>query len=395
MRAKKFLAMILTLAMLASLNAAFALNVRAEDGEAKDKNIEFKAEANDETGEIKVEFKIEFKFDWAEMFEPFADQLKALGLFLGTGTGYALERAPTRDEAATMLVRLLGKEAQAKEENSAHPFTDVPEWADPYVGYLYANGLTKGVSAELFGSKDLCSLQMFCTFVLRALGYADTGEAADFTYDKAIEFALELPLFTEMIFMLSDPQFTRAGCVFVMSMALQANVKGAETTLLAKLVGEGAVDKEAADAYLEFIAQMDGPGPEPEIKPEEKPEPEKKPEEKPEPETKPEEKPKENLTEEDLQTLINTLSAGLMAGTLECNVGLMELMAFTSQITIKGATGAVKETTDDGIEWTIGVKEGNIEAIVCVFFDAKGEFIELIAAGMKAGEKFEIKINKK
>ena len=49
-----------------------------------------------------------------------ADKLYSLGLFKGSGTdangkpNYALDRAPTRNEAVTMLVRLLGKEADAK-----------------------------------------------------------------------------------------------------------------------------------------------------------------------------------------------------------------------------------------------------------------------------------------
>jgi len=392
MKAKKILALILTLAMLASLGAAFATVVRADDGAngETDKNFEYNAELNDETGSVTVTINI--SISWAEMFEPLADQLKALGLFLGTGNGYDLERAPTRVEAATMLVRLLGKEAQAKEECDAHPFTDVPAWADPYVGYLCENGLTKGVSADLFGAEELCSLQMFCTFVLRALGYADTGEAADFTYDGAVEFAMELQLVNFMVTLVCDPELTRAGCVGIMFTALQTSIKDAETTLLEKLVGEGAVDKEAADAFYAFLAQMGG-----ESKPETEPEPESDPDKKPEPEpdNTPDEAPKENLTEKDIQTLIDTLSTGLMAGTLECNVGLMELLSFTSQITIEAAEEAVKQLTDDGIEWTIGIKNEVISAIVLVVFDEKGNFVELIAGGDRAGEVFKIEIKAK
>ena len=68
-----------------------------------------------------------------------ASQLKELGLFLGVGekengtTDFALERAPNRTEALTMLVRALGKEAPAQESAKTHPFSDVPDWADGYV----------------------------------------------------------------------------------------------------------------------------------------------------------------------------------------------------------------------------------------------------------------------
>ena len=49
-----------------------------------------------------------------------ADKLNALGLFSGTGTDadgkpiYELDRAPTRQEAIVMLIRLLGKIDEAK-----------------------------------------------------------------------------------------------------------------------------------------------------------------------------------------------------------------------------------------------------------------------------------------
>ncbi|MBE6021562.1 MAG: hypothetical protein E7228_07560, partial [Clostridiales bacterium] len=75
-----------------------------------------------------------------------AEGLYELGLFQGTGTDangnpiFDLDRAPTRHEAVTMLVRLLGKDAEAKAGDWDIPFTDVAAWAKPYVGYAYANG---------------------------------------------------------------------------------------------------------------------------------------------------------------------------------------------------------------------------------------------------------------
>ncbi len=64
----------------------------------------------------------------AASYDNCADQLKDLGLFQGTEDGYELDRAPTRGEAATMLVRLLGKEAEAKELTYEAPFTDLDDW---------------------------------------------------------------------------------------------------------------------------------------------------------------------------------------------------------------------------------------------------------------------------
>lgn len=85
-----------------------------------------------------------------------ANQLHSLGLFEGIGTDvngnpiYDLDRTPTRYEAITMLVRILGKEQDAKNKNWNTPFTDIANWAKPYVGYAYNNGLTSGTSITTF-----------------------------------------------------------------------------------------------------------------------------------------------------------------------------------------------------------------------------------------------------
>ena len=103
-------------------------------------------------------------------------KLNGLGLFEGAGTNpdgstdYALYRKGKRVEALVMLIRLLGKEDEAMAGSWSHPFTDVPPWADKYVGYAYETGLTDGVSATRFGSDNEASMQMYYTFLLRALG---------------------------------------------------------------------------------------------------------------------------------------------------------------------------------------------------------------------------------
>ena len=94
-------------------------------------------------------------------FTPCADTLHSLGLFEGTERGYALDRAPTRAEAAVMLVRLLGHEADAEALTYTAPFTDLAAWEQPYIQYLYENGLTQGTSASLWSPEDKCDAQMY------------------------------------------------------------------------------------------------------------------------------------------------------------------------------------------------------------------------------------------
>lgn len=74
----------------------------------------------------------------ASDFDGIAQELKDVGLFQGTDTGFELDPwRRARAESAVMLVRLLGAEETAKAEleagETAHPFTDVPEWAKAHV----------------------------------------------------------------------------------------------------------------------------------------------------------------------------------------------------------------------------------------------------------------------
>ena len=109
-----------------------------------------------------------------------AQMLYDLGLFKGTDKGFALEKSMTRAEASVMLTRLLGAEKTALAGNWKHPFTDVPQWADKYVGWLYQNGLTKGVSATLYGSQHNVTCGQYCIFLTRAHLDADSYQGTAF-----------------------------------------------------------------------------------------------------------------------------------------------------------------------------------------------------------------------
>lgn len=174
---------------------------------------------------------------FAADFDHCADALKDLGLFQGTTKGYELDRAPNRAEAGVMLVRLLGKEDDAKKLTYTAPFTDVQDWAKPYVQYLYDNGLTKGKTATAFGYGDQCTAQQYATFLLRALGYSDTN--GDFTYAKAMDFATEKGVVDAVNCDASN--FLRDDVVAMSYTALATAPKSGEADLLTKLVKDGAV----------------------------------------------------------------------------------------------------------------------------------------------------------
>ena len=113
-------------------------------------------------------------FEYLPLIQPEAQAIAQLlheqKKFMGTAKGFELTRSPTRAEAAVLLVRLLGAEEEALAQGNPHGFSDVPEWASPYVGYLYQNGFTKGVSSTAYGSTNPVTLPQFLTFLFRARG---------------------------------------------------------------------------------------------------------------------------------------------------------------------------------------------------------------------------------
>jgi|GEM_PF-1840260 len=115
-----------------------------------------------------------------------------VGLFLGSDGSFDLDQPLTRAQGVVMIVRMLGKEAEAKASTGPITFTDVPDWARPYVSYAVKNGMVKGYSDTAFGSGDAMTAAQFNTLLLRAMGYEDN---IDFTWDKATDKALALKLF--------------------------------------------------------------------------------------------------------------------------------------------------------------------------------------------------------
>ena len=178
-----------------------------------------------------------------------ADSLHEMGLFQGTQNGYDLDRTPTRAEAAVMLVRLLGKEAEAKALTYTAPFTDLKGWEKPYVQYLYSNGLANGTNRTTFNPTGKCTAQMYAVFLLRALGYSDT---ADFSYANAIETAREQGIYDTGI--INTQNFLRDDAAAASYTALSVSPKNSEGTLLDQLVSENAITEADAKSYRNLFS---------------------------------------------------------------------------------------------------------------------------------------------
>lgn len=155
-----------------------------------------------------------------------ANALHDRGLFNGVGTNadgtpnFDLDRTPTRHEAVTMLVAMLGKSSEAQAGNWTTPFTDVADWAKPFVGYAYTNGLTSGTSATTYGGNQPVDATQYLTFVLTALGYKN---GVDFQWNKAWELSDKLGITNGQYNATST--FTRGDVAVISYKALSAPTK--------------------------------------------------------------------------------------------------------------------------------------------------------------------------
>jgi S1-C subfamily serine protease len=182
-------------------------------------------------------------------YENYAESLSDLGVFVGTGSGFELDRAPTRVEGLVMLIRLLGAENEAKAmQGHSIPFNDVPKWATGYVAYAYENELTNGISQTQFGSANKMEAKAFLTFLLRSLGYND--QSGDFSYNNALNFSRGINLISDkMSATLSNSAFLRAHVAKTAYDALNTASKGSNILLIDKLMAENKIDKAIGEKF--------------------------------------------------------------------------------------------------------------------------------------------------
>ena len=160
-----------------------------------------------------------------------ADILHSKGIFNGTGSDengnpvYDLDSPAKRQQAVTLLVTLMGKGDEAKNTAVSIPFTDVDDWAAPYVSYAYNNGIVYGESSTYFAADNDITLNQYLTMVLGALGYK---AGVDFTWNQAVYKALDIGLLYELK---EESTFTRGDIAVISHKALFTRPKGSQITL--------------------------------------------------------------------------------------------------------------------------------------------------------------------
>jgi len=175
-----------------------------------------------------------------------AKALRSLDLFRGSGSGigegFDLYLAPTRGEGLVMFIRLLGEEADALACMDSHPFTDVPEWLDPYAAWAWRQGYSNGVSATQFDPDAPISAVEYVELLLRALGCSAAGA---YDYSTSLERALDCGALTGGEYaLLTRSPFRRAHAAYLSYYSLDTTVSGTRQTLAQRLAAKGLLTEE-------------------------------------------------------------------------------------------------------------------------------------------------------
>ena len=97
--------------------------------------------------------------------------LQAVGVMVGDEDGnFNPDEYVTRNEMAVVMSNLLALNV-SNFTSSSIPFTDVPDWAAPYVAACYADGITSGTSDTTYGGDDTVTAAQAGLMMLKALGY--------------------------------------------------------------------------------------------------------------------------------------------------------------------------------------------------------------------------------
>ena len=107
------------------------------------------------------------------------DVLQAIGVMVVDGESFNPDQNVTREEMAVIMCQLLDYTVSSYQGLTR--FTDVSDWARPYVEACYTNGIIAGYSDTQFGGADPVTTGQAGLMIMKALGYFQ--EMGDFGSD--------------------------------------------------------------------------------------------------------------------------------------------------------------------------------------------------------------------
>jgi len=180
-----------------------------------------------------------------------AVDLNQLNLLKGDGSDYNLDGQLKRSEAATFIVRLLGKENEVLSNKTKYVktgFADVAEdaWYAPYIGYCAQNKIVNGVGDGTYRPNDFVSEKAFVKMALGAMGYV---QDTDFAWASVYKYGYEKGLLTSAEYAVKETDNTnylRSSVIEVLYNSLDKRLKDQPKTIVQRLIDNGITTTEKA-----------------------------------------------------------------------------------------------------------------------------------------------------
>ena len=101
--------------------------------------------------------------------------LQTVGIMTGDQNGnFNPDGSITRNEMAVVMAHLLNLDYDYY--RGTNPFTDVPEWAAPYVAACAAEGVVAGIGNGQYGGNNKVTAAEASLMIMKALGYFQNAE---------------------------------------------------------------------------------------------------------------------------------------------------------------------------------------------------------------------------
>ncbi len=187
-----------------------------------------------------------------------AKALQTIGLFKGNGTSFDLDLKLSREQGMALIVRALGAEKAALAMSQADidaqlanvvDADKIADWAKPYAAYCLANGITNGIGGVAAGKVQYGAQldiygDQFVILLLRAMGYTVDK---DNCWDVAV--AAKVLTAGQAVALKFNGGIIRDDAAGVLFSAVKSGIMAdGKTTLIAKLIADGAVDQATAAA---------------------------------------------------------------------------------------------------------------------------------------------------
>jgi len=166
---------------------------------------------------------------------------------------FSADNYVSRIVAVQIICDMTGLNAEAENSSYTHPFIDLSEKAEKQIGYLYHYSIIDGITSNSFMEDEICNLDTFLVFLLRALNYIG-GEQEDIDLQNVRETATNKGLISRTLEKSEDGLLSVNDAFDICHNALYIYIND-EQTLLTYLADKGLVhifDEDDCDHVYEI-----------------------------------------------------------------------------------------------------------------------------------------------